>query len=203
MSFLKQLVENYGGEVSSTLSNKLDIPETQASEMLPKIAPLILGGLAAKAQKNGPESVSEVIDQHGNEQALDNVEESMVQGEEQSADILQSLMGGGMAGLLGGGGLGGLLGGGSGGGGGIVGQILGQHLDIDGDKAMKTVSMLAPILLGALAKTKKEAEGDGMKAVLQILDEDGDGNAINDLAAKFLGGGGLGGALGGIFGGNK
>lgn len=202
MSFLQQLVENYGGEVSSTLSNKLDIPESQASEMLPKIAPLILGGLAAKAQKNGPESVSEVIEQHGDQQALENVEASMVQGEEQSGDILQSLMGGGMAGLLGGGGLGGLLGGG-GGGGGIVGQILGQHLGIEGDKAMKTVSMLAPILLGALAKKKSEAEGDGMNAILQILDEDGDGNAINDLAAKFLGGGGLGGALGGIFGGNK
>tara|TARA_R110002096_G_scaffold163992_5_gene331654 strand:- start:9453 stop:10058 length:606 start_codon:yes stop_codon:yes gene_type:complete len=201
MSFLQQLVESYGGEVSDTLSKKLDIPESQASELLPKIAPLILGGLAAKAQKNGPESVAEVIAQHGNEAALENVEESMVKGEEQSGDILQSLMGGGMSGLLGGGGLGGLLGGGSGGG--IIGQILGQHLGIEGDKAMKTVSMLAPILLGALAKKKSEAEGDGMNAILSILDEDGDGNAINDLAAKFLGGGGLGGALSGMFGGKK
>ncbi len=197
MSFLQQLVDTYGGQVSSALSQKLDIPEFEASEMLPKVAPLILGGLAAKAQKDGAESVESLIDEHGNEAALENVGQAMDEAVGSSNDILKSLMGSGMAGLLGGGGLGGLLGGGSGGG--IIGQILGQHLGIDGEKATKAVSMIAPLLLGALAKKKSES-GGGMEAVLGILDEDGDGNAINDLAGKFLGGGGLGGALGNLFG---
>ncbi len=205
MSFLKTLTDTYGGQIGSALSQKLDIPEAEATGMLPKVAPLILGGLAAKAKKDGPKSVEALIDEHGDANALDNVEAAMDGAEQGSGNVLNSLLGGaggGLGGILSGG-LGNLLGGGSdGGGGGIIGQILGQHLEIDGDKAGKAVTMIVPLILGALAKKKSEA-GGGMDAILGILDEDGDGNAVNDLAGKFLGGGGLGGALGNMFGGNK
>ena len=104
--------------------------------------------------------------------------------------------------------LGGVMGGGGDSEGGLVGKILGQHLGIEGGKANKLLSMIGPLLLGALAKKKSEAGGGGaLDMINNILDEDGDGNALNDLAAKFLGGGGdgggggLGGMLGGLMGG--
>ena len=61
MSFLNDLIDKYGGEVTGAVSDKLDLPQEKASDMLPKLAPLVLGGLAAKAKKDGPESVGELI----------------------------------------------------------------------------------------------------------------------------------------------
>ncbi|MBT3741649.1 DUF937 domain-containing protein [Polaribacter sp.] len=106
-----------------------------------------------------------------------------------------------------------------------VEQILSQKAGIDAGSVANILKVAAPLLMGVLGKQKKEqninSSGDitGLLGGLlggndskneqnfleQILDADGDGSVVDDVAGMFLGGakkqsGGIGGLLGGLFG---
>jgi len=106
-----------------------------------------------------------------------------------------------------------------------VEQILSQKAGIDAGSVANILKVAAPLLMGVLGKQKKEqninSPGDitGLLGGLlggndskneqnfleQILDADGDGSVVDDVAGMFLGGakkqsGGIGGLLGGLFG---
>jgi hypothetical protein len=106
-----------------------------------------------------------------------------------------------------------------------VEQVIGQKAGIDAGSVANILKVAAPILMGFLAKQKNEQNvgnsGDltgllggllgGSNAATEqsflekMLDADGDGSVVDDVAGMFLGGdkkesGGLGGMLGGLFG---
>lgn len=107
-----------------------------------------------------------------------------------------------------------------------VEQVIGQKAGLDAGSVGNILKVAAPLLMGMLGKQKKEqnvsSSGDltgllggmlgGSSAsndqsfLEKILDADGDGSVIDDVAGMFLGGnkksfgGGLGGMLGGMFG---
>ncbi|GGG45941.1 DUF937 domain-containing protein [Bizionia arctica] len=105
-----------------------------------------------------------------------------------------------------------------------VENAIGAKAGIDASSVANILKMAAPILMGMLAKQTKEnnvndASGlDGLLGGLlsgnsanneqsfleSILDADGDGSIIDDVAGMVLGGdkkkGGIGGMLGGLFG---
>ncbi|MEO0444709.1 MAG: DUF937 domain-containing protein [Verrucomicrobiota bacterium] len=208
MSFLNQLLEAHGGSVTDALTSKLGLSAEEAGGVLPKIVPLILGGLARQAQKNGPEGVASLLEEHGtlsDDDIPNHLAEQAESGDPMSA--ISALIGGNTGGgalggmLSGKGALGGLLGGNLGN---MASNALGEYLGVEGEKAGKILPMLLPLVMSGLNQKRLEAGGGeaGLQSVLSILDEDGDGSALDDLAEKFLGGAG-GGALGGLFGGGK
>jgi hypothetical protein len=87
--------------------------------------------------------------------------------------------------------------------------MLTNNFKIDSNMAAKLIPMLAPIVLGFL--TKKRDSGTGSSGLAGLLDQDGDGSVLDDVAGLFLGG--LGGSsnkgnpltdlLGGLLGGKK
>jgi len=107
-----------------------------------------------------------------------------------------------------------------------VQQVIGQKSGLDASSVANILKVAAPILMGVLGKQKQEqnvsASGDltGLLGGLlggsssnneqnfleQILDSDGDGSVVDDVAGMLLGGnknesgGGIGGMLGGLFG---
>jgi hypothetical protein len=106
-----------------------------------------------------------------------------------------------------------------------VEQVIGQKAGIDAGSVGNILKVAAPILMGYLGKQKNEqnvsSSGDvvGLLGGLlggnsasadqsfleKILDADGDGSVIDDVAGMFLGGNknessGLGGMIGGLFG---
>ncbi|WP_299013460.1 DUF937 domain-containing protein [uncultured Polaribacter sp.] len=110
-----------------------------------------------------------------------------------------------------------------------VEQIIGQKSGLDAGAVGNILKVAAPILMGVLGKQKREqniTDSNGIGGLLggllggasnsgpvtteqsfleKILDADGDGSVIDDVAGMFLGGaekksGGLGGMLGGLFG---
>ncbi|GAB7256317.1 DUF937 domain-containing protein [uncultured Polaribacter sp.] len=105
-----------------------------------------------------------------------------------------------------------------------VEQVIGQKSGLDAGSVANILKVAAPILMGVLGKQKQEQNisnsGDltGLLGGLlggssanndqsfleKILDADGDGSVIDDVAGMVLGGnkskGGLGGMLGGLFG---
>jgi hypothetical protein len=106
-----------------------------------------------------------------------------------------------------------------------VEQVISQKAGIDASSVGNILKVAAPLLMGVLGKQKKEqnisSSGDltGLLGGLlggndskneqsfleQILDADGDGSVVDDVAGMFLGAdkkqsGGIGGLLGGLFG---
>ena len=106
-----------------------------------------------------------------------------------------------------------------------VANALSQKAGIDADSVSQILKVAAPILMGMLgsqAKQQNVNNASGIEGLLggllsgssskneqsfleSILDADGDGSVIDDVAGMVLGGskkkGGLGGLLGGLFGG--
>ncbi|WP_339624039.1 DUF937 domain-containing protein [uncultured Winogradskyella sp.] len=105
-----------------------------------------------------------------------------------------------------------------------VQQVIGQKAGLDAGSVGNILKVAAPLLMGVLGKQAKQnnvsSQGDisGLLGGLlggnstaneqsfleKILDADGDGSVIDDVAGMVLGGsnkkGGLGGLLGGLFG---
>ncbi|MHB0755288.1 DUF937 domain-containing protein [Polaribacter sp. M15] len=106
-----------------------------------------------------------------------------------------------------------------------VQQVIGQKAGIDASSVANILKIAAPILMGYLGKKKNEqnvnSSGDivGLLGGLlggssasseqnfleKVLDADGDGSVVDDVAGMFLGGdkkesGGIGGLIGGLFG---
>ena len=107
-----------------------------------------------------------------------------------------------------------------------VEQVIGQKSGMDAGSVANILKVAAPLLMGVLGKQKKEQNvsnsGDlsgllgGMLGgndtaneqsfLEKILDADGDGSVVDDVAGMLLGGnksnsgGGIGGMLGGLFG---
>lgn len=106
-----------------------------------------------------------------------------------------------------------------------VEAIIGQKAGLDTNSVAQILKVAAPILMGILgqqAQQKSVNSSGGLSGLLggllggndakeeqnfleKILDADGDGSVIDDVAGMVLGGaknkGGLGGMLGGLFGG--
>ena len=89
-------------------------------------------------------------------------------------------------------------------------NLLSQNLKgADSNMIAKLIPMLAPVILGFL--TKKRDSGTGSSGLAGLLDQDGDGSVLDDVAGLLLGGLGgktkssdpLSGLLGGLLGGNK
>lgn len=105
-----------------------------------------------------------------------------------------------------------------------VQQVIGQKAGLDAGSVGNILKVAAPILMGYLGKQKQQnniSSQDGIGGLLsgllggndtqneqsfleKILDADGDGSVIDDVAGMVLGGGkkkgGIGGLLGGLFG---
>ena len=190
-SIMDEFMQSLGPEVSDQLSANLGIESNAVQQMLPQIAPMILGGL--KRQKDnygGQERVDHILNKYGSADVLDNIGDffsSQVQN--QNADPR-------LGGLLGDSGM-------------QATQMLSKQFNIDGSTAMKIIPMLAPIILGFLSKTRDQS-GAGSAGIASILDRDGDGSILDDVAEMFLqgstgrsrsgGGGLLGGLLGSLLG---
>ena len=107
----------------------------------------------------------------------------------------------------------------------VVTNALSQKSGVDANTVAQILKVAAPIVLGMLGKEKRKqnvSNPSGLEGLLggllggsapaqeqsfleSILDADGDGSVIDDVAGMVLGGnkkkGGLGGLLGGLFGG--
>jgi hypothetical protein len=190
-NFIAELMENVGPEVSQHLASTLGISKNAAAEMIPQVAPLIMGGLKKQMEtRGGADRANHILDKYGNASALDNIGETLsFQSRSENPDPR-------LGGLLGESGV-------------DAANSLGDRFKLDRNVAMKIIPMLAPIILGALSK-KRDQEGVGAGGIAGLIDRDGDGQILDDVVGFFtgsMGGGGsqkgsglLGDLLGGFLG---
>ena len=144
-------------------------------------------GTVQKEDMGGDARVDHILNKYGDQSVLNNIKDLI------SAKATDPAADANLGGLLGASG------------GVQAAQALGKSLNIDASKIMKMIPALAPLILGALSK-KRDTSG-GIGGIGSLLDADGDGSIIDDVAGFILKGGAgqakgkgvLGSILGGFF----
>ncbi|MBN1466794.1 DUF937 domain-containing protein [candidate division KSB1 bacterium] len=184
--FIDEFMNSMGPEVSQQLARNLGINKKAAMQIIPQVAPLILGGLQKqKINYGGEERVDHILNKYGSASVLDNI------GDLFSKKLQDSTADPRLGGLLGDSGV-------------QASNALQNKFNLDAGTAMKIIPMLAPVILGFLTK-KRDADGLGSNGIAAMLDRDGDGSILDDIAGMFLqktsGAGAKGNILGGLLGG--
>ena len=187
-NLVEEFISSLGPDVTKKMSSATNIDQGTLQQLLPVIAPMILGGLKKqKDERGGQDRVDHILNKYGNPSALDNMDDLFKQ--KLNDNSTEPNLGG----LLGNAGT-------------DATNMLTNNFKIDSNMAGKLIPMLAPIVLGFL--TKKRDSGTGSSGLAGLLDQDGDGSILDDVAGLFLGGSSkssnpLSGILGGLLGGNK
>ena len=188
-NFIDEFMGTYGSKVSKDLSKTLGVNKGILKKIIPQIAPLILGGLKKQKDNHGGDArIDHILNKYGSSDVLDDIYGLFKsRAQDNNPDP-------GLGGLLGNSGL-------------QATDAIAKKFNIDSGTAMKLIPMLAPIILGAL--TKKKNTGAGSSGIGALLDQDGDGSVLDDVAGFLINslgkgstkrGGGLAGLLGGLFG---
>lgn len=195
-SMIDQLQQQLGPQTISQLSRQLGVDENQTRQAVPAALTALVGGLGREAAT--PQGVQQLAG------ALDRDHDGSI------LDDLAGFLGQGQAGGLGEGILKHVLGGKRG----QVESQLGQSTGLDTAQMGKLLALLAPIVLAYLGKQKRQqgidagglgeilagerrqaqqkAQQSGLGGLASLLDRDGDGDILDDLAGLaggFLGGG--------------
>lgn len=195
-NFIEDLLGAVGPDVAKNLSSTLGIDKNTAMQILPQVAPMILGGLKRQMeQRGGAPRVDHILNKYGNAGVLDDIGGLFgMQAQNQNADPR-------LGGLLGDSGV-------------NAASLLSQQFNLDKNTAMKIIPMLAPIILGFLTQ-RRDTGGMGSQGIAALIDQNGDGNILDDVAGFFMrglggaqsgapqGGGLLGGLLGAVLGGSN
>jgi hypothetical protein len=170
-NFVDEFMKNYGPEVTRHMSSNFNVDQGTVQKLIPQLAPLILSGLKRqKDDRGGDERVDHILNKYGDSSVLNNIKDLI---SSKAADTTADAN------------LGGLLGTG---GGTLAAQTLGRQMNVDSSVIQKMIPALAPLILGALTK-KRDTSSSGISGVGSLLDADGDGSIIDDVAGFLLKGG--------------
>ncbi len=187
--FIDEFLKSYGPEVTKQMSSNFNVDQGTVQKLIPQLAPLIIAGLKKqKDTQGGDQRVDHILNKYGDASVLNNIKD-LVSRKAHAESVDPNL--------------GGLLGDA----GGIqAAQALSKNLNIDASTIMKMIPALAPLLLGALTK-KRDTGGKGISGIGALLDADGDGRILDDVAGFLMKGGSRttqpkgGGILGSLLGG--
>ena len=193
--FLDDFMGSMGSQVTDQLSSSLGIDSKTAGAIIPQVLPMILGGLKKQKDNHGGEArVEHILNKYGSSSVLDDI------GGLFSTKAQDSNPDPALGGLLGDAGV-------------QASNLFGKQFNLDSGTASKIIPMLAPLVLGYL--TKQKDSGAGPSGIAALLDQDGDGSVLDDVAGFLMsglgggsssskgGGGLLGGLLGSLLGGKK
>ncbi|NER16741.1 DUF937 domain-containing protein [Spongiivirga citrea] len=205
---LDLLNSDMGRQMISGMSSQTGTSSSQTSSVLSMALPVLMGAMKKNAQtEQGAAGLMNALSGKHSGGILDNLGGLFDGGVDDSvmsdgAGILGHVLGGKQA---------------------SVENALSQQSGVDAGSVGQILKVAAPLLMGFLGKQKQQAnvqDASGMNALLggmlggqpkqnqsliaSLIDADGDGSVLDDVAGMVLGGGkkrgGLGGLLGGLFG---
>ncbi len=197
-----------GQQLISGVANQTGQPESKTADVLGMAMPLILGAMKKNVSSpEGAQGLMSALSNKHNGSILDNLGGLFGGGVDQSvmddgAGILGHVFGSKQANVT---------------------NALSQKSGMDAGAIGDILKIAAPIVMGLLGKQKAQSnvnDSSGMNSLLgsmlggqpqqnqslitTLLDADGDGSILDDVAGMVMGGskkkGGLGGLLGGLFG---
>ncbi len=192
--FVDEFMQTLGPTVAKQMASNLGINQNVAQQIIPHVIPMILGGLRKQKDEHGGEArVDHILNKYGKADVLNDIGGLFAQkAQDENADPA----------------LGGLLGES----GRQATNMIAEKFGLDGNTAMKLIPMLAPVVLGALMQ-KRDVQGAGSSGIAALLDQDGDGSILDDVAGFLMqglmgsgsqkGGNIIGSLLGGLLGGKR
>jgi hypothetical protein len=197
MSLINVLMEQLSGGTTRRLGRQLGLDESAASKAIAGALPMVVGGLARNAQQSGgSDALLNALDRDHDGSVLDDLGGYVSAGPGRHGDgILGHVFGDKRS---------------------TVESALGQMSGIESGQAGQLLATLAPLVMGALGKQRRSqgldasglarmlgqeqsragsSAGQAMGMIGKLLDRDGDGEFIDDVAK--IGSGLLGSLLGG------
>ena len=170
-NFIDEFMKNYGPEVTKQMSSTFKVDQGTVQNLIPQLAPLILSGLKKqKDEQGGADRINHILNKYGDQSALNNIKDLISsKANDTSTDAR----------------LGGLLGEG----GPMAANVLSRKMNVDASVIQKMIPALAPLILGALSR-KRDSGGSGLSGIASLLDADGDGSILDDVAGFLLKGSG-------------
>lgn len=181
-----------GDQLVSGIVNRLGIDNKQAQTAISSAIPFLLTALNKNASNGDAQNISNALQNKHDGSILDNLGGFLNSGNfADGAGILGHVLGGKQT---------------------QVENAIGKTSGLDGSQVTQLLAMLAPIVMGYLGKKKNEQGLDAggltgllgslvggaaesnqreMSTIEKLLDQDGDGNAMDDvmdLGSKLLGG---------------
>jgi hypothetical protein len=156
-----------GPEVAKKLGSSLNVDQGTIQKIIPLVAPMILSGL--KNQKDnfgGEQRVDHILNKYGSADVLQNLDQLFSNKmNDPKADPK-------LGGLLGDAGT-------------QAANLISKNFNLDSSTAMKLIPMLAPVILGFLTN-KRDSQGAGSSGIASLLDQNGDGSILDDVAGFIL-----------------
>jgi hypothetical protein len=209
-TFLELLNSDLGKQIIHGASSETGADENKTAQVVTMALPLLLGAMKKNASSDqGAQSLLNALNNKHDGSILDNLGGLFNNGVDHSvindgAGILRHVLGNKQSG---------------------VEQALSQKSGLDANTVGQILKIAAPILLGMLGKETRQSNANNPGALMDVigqviggktqeeqsllhtlLDSDGDGSVIDDIAGMVLGSasskkssGGLGGLLGGLF----
>jgi hypothetical protein len=166
-NFIEDFMSSMGPEVTKKLGSSLNIDQGTIQKIIPLVAPMILSGL--KNQKDnfgGEQRVDHILNKYGNADVLQNLDQLFSNKmNDPKADPK-------LGGLLGDAGT-------------QAANLISKNFNLDSSTAMKLIPMLAPVILGFLTN-KRDSQGAGSSGIASLLDQNGDGSILDDVAGFIL-----------------
>ena len=179
---LEMLTEQLGGNTVNDISKQLGVSQQQASGALASALPMLVGALAKNsASSDGASSLNRALEKDHDGSILDNLSGFLGNAAAGPGDgILKHVLGDRRS---------------------SVESALGKTSGLGSQQMGSLLTMLAPIVMGALGKTQREqgldasglsdllagerkrvAKDNSAMGMLSLLDADGDGSVIDDVA---------------------
>jgi hypothetical protein len=179
-SVLQMLLSQLSGDTLDNISDQLGVNKQSAQQAISLALPLLLGNLNRNtATSEGAQALANALQRDHDGSILDNLVGNL--GQQEVVDDGYAILGHVLGDKRG-----------------SVGKTIGQASGMDSNTTMQLLSMLAPVVLGALGKMqrKQELDAGGVASMLmqereqatskvpgiaQLLDMDADGDITDDI----------------------
>lgn len=166
-NFIEDFMASMGPEVTKKLGSSLNVDQGTMLKIIPLVTPMILGGLKKQSENfGGQQRVDHILNKYGSADVLQNLDQLFSNKmNDPKADPK-------LGGLLGDAGT-------------QAANLISKNFNLDSNTAMKLIPMLAPVILGFLTK-KRDTHGAGSSGIAALLDANGDGSILDDVAGFIL-----------------
>lgn len=178
-NFTRSLLDSYGDQVAGKLSSATELTPEQSRQAFSDLSPLVLGSLKRRQDQMGGSGIEELLANAGiTADHADNIDDVFEKGLAGHSSQTRAVFDEDTQEQ--------------------TAQAFSKKFNIGGAVAKKILPMLVPVILGMLMKkggsqsnAAAQSGGGGIGGGIgSILDRDGDGSIIDDIAGMVLGGGG-------------
>ncbi len=164
-NLIPSLIQSIAPSLINQLSAKFGFDEAKTNQILIIAVPLIVTGLKKLTEQGGTDKLNGLLDQHAN---IDNIANMFLQsisgGQQTAASGLTNLLGNSAKEAT---------------------DTISNKFNLNQQTATQVIGSIAPLVMNALSQ-KRDGEGIGASGIASLIDQNGDGQIMDDIAGLFM-----------------